>query len=82
MNSFSKVDYTKAKFELFAELELLKYPQSMLHDAEKRVSTHTRFTTLLNNPDDVEITPPKISNFEKHDHFDNDYYEPLEDDSS
>ena len=50
MNSNSKSDCTKAKNELFIELRFLKYPYSILRDAEKRVMIHERYTALPEVP--------------------------------
>jgi hypothetical protein len=50
MNSNGKSDYTKAKNELFIELRFLKYPYSILRDAEKRVMIHERYIALPEVP--------------------------------
>ena len=78
MNSNSKADFKKAKKNLFVELTYLKYPMSILNDAEKRVMKHERYICLPDDPESMVITTPKVPK-PHNNHFDNDYYDALED---
>ena len=62
------------------ELEFLKYPKSVLNEAEKRMMIHKRYMELPDTPNDMTIVPPTMANITT-DYHDNDYYEPLDDNS-
>ena len=51
---------------------------SILSDAEKRVMKHERYICLPDDPESMVITTPKVPKL-RNNHFDNDYYDALED---
>ena len=66
-----------ASLTLLSRTKFLKYPDSILNDAEKRVTVHKRYTELPETPGNIVTEIPK-KNILAFDHYDNDYYDALE----